>query len=639
MLGDLGIHVLDVLGEVSGGRGDYKNNIPRYFLGIILWSLMLTWAWTFRKRNRKLHPRQSLLIIGLGLGLLREACLFLTTSLVVMGSVSVSALALFVPPLELALMLLSQCAIAAAFVFNFDLGAPKAKRFIATVALIFLPFILICLWSWSSHVLSGGSQLFSLHWTGIVLYSFGLVITGNAVARLARSGKQLQWVICVPFMLFFLDHLLALINGLVGEHYIEYIAPVRNTLFLAALPWFGYLFWREQLEERQRLTEIFKQSSRLNKVGHLAAGVAHDFNNHLQAIMGYAELGQQQSKSASKELESFDNIIHSVERASALVGHLMAFQRENEADSEHAVDVSKLMNDLAPMTRSLLGSAIVVDQVLDERPALVRADRVTIEQMIINLVANARDAMPDGGTLTVRSHIVEGSDLLHPSAKREPHMRFSITDTGVGMQSDVLRHASDPFFTTKTDTGGTGLGLASVFNLVNQLDGFIDIDSKPHRGTTVRVDLPIATTRVEARVIEKSANSNARGRGELILMAERNTSNRNITAAHLRSLGYEVITAINGTDAVTKAFDCEKRIDLLLLDVEMPGLNGYQVREHIVAKLGEVPTVLMTARMPGPTDIDDDFVHLSMPFHRQELAFIVAEALSNKIIDPAASPR
>jgi len=636
MLGDLGIHMLDVLGEVSGGRGDYKNDIPRFFLGLILWSLMLTWAWTFRKRNR--HPRQSLLIIGLGIGLLREACLFLTTSLVVMEYVSVSALAPFVPPLELVLKLLSQCAIAAAFVFNFDLGVPKAQRFIATVALISLPVSQICLWSWSSHVFSGGSTLFSLHWTGIVLYSIGLLITGYVVARLASSGKQLQWVICVPFMLFFLDHLLAMVNGIVGENYIEYIAPIRNTLFLAALPWFGYLFWREQLEERQRLTEIFKQNSRLDKVGHLAAGVAHDFNNHLQAIMGYAELGQQQSKSASKELESFDNIIHSVERASALVGHLMAFQREDETDSEHAVDVSKLMNDLAPMTRSLLGNAIVVDQVLDERPALVRADRVTIEQMIINLVANARDAMPDGGTLTVRSHIVEGSDLLHPGAKREPHMRFSISDTGVGMQRDVLRHASDPFFTTKTDTGGTGLGLASVFNLVNQLDGFIDIDSKPHRGTTVKIDLPIAATRVESRVVEKPATLDARGQGELILLAERNTSNRHITAAHLRDLGYKVITAINGTDAVTKAFDCKKQIDLLLLDVEMPLLNGYQVREQIVTKLGEIPTVLITARMPGPNDIDDNFVHLSMPFHRQELAFIVAEALSNRIIDPAATP-
>ena len=635
MLSDLGILLLDVLGEVGGGRGEFRNHLTRFILGITIWSITFVWAWSLRKRHP--HPRESLILIGLAMGLFRELCMFAGASLVVMDSVPLRSMTHFFPPLEVATKVLSEVAIAAAFLLYLFNDPVRTKRFILMCVCCVVPLYLISIWPWWIHIAHGGSELFASHWTGMLLYSVGTLVTGYVVIQFARSSKPLHWLLCIPFALFFLDHLLALLNAVVGDSYTQVLAPVRNTIHLIALPWFSFIYWREQAAEQRRLSEIVNQSSRLDTIGRLAAGVAHDFNNHLHAILGYAELGKQQGGPKSQSTENFDKVIDSVERASALVGQLMAFQRENDGENDKAVDVSRLLSDLAPMTRSLVGSSIRIDQALDERPAMIRADRITVEQMIVNLAANARDAMPDGGTLTVRSRIIDGSYQLLPGAPSKPYMRFSISDTGVGMDANVLRHASEPFFTTKAKSGGTGLGLASVFNLVNRLDGAIDIDSKPGHGTTVTIDLPLADVDIETSEAQEPAKPARRGQGQLILFAEDDVANRHIAAAHLRGMGYEVVTAVDGGDAVNVALGCDRPIDLLLLDIAMPEFNGYTARERIVEKLGDIPAVFITARTSGATAPANGFVHLSKPFRRHELARVVAEALSSKPDESPAS--
>jgi PAS domain S-box-containing protein len=336
------------------------------------------------------------------------------------------------------------------------------------------------------------------------------------------------------------------------------------------------------IREQKRLEEQFRQSQKMEAVGRLAGGVAHDFNNLLTVITGYTELllGEQTTKGPSRDL--LEQIRKASERATRMTGQLLAFSRKQVLQPE-VLDLNAVVNDVDRMLRRLIGEDINLLTILDPTLGQVRADRGQIEQSLINLVINARDAMPDGGDLTVetrnvvidQSGIRLGSDL-QPGA----YVALSVKDTGSGMSRETLIHLFEPFFTTKEIGRGTGLGLATTYGIVKQSGGHIDVVSEPGLGSTFQIYLP----RVQSSLLSGSSENpgeQARPGTETILLVEDESGVRNLAALVLRSNGYNVLEAADGAEALQIVEKHREAIDLLLTDVVMPGMSGRQLADKV----------------------------------------------------------
>jgi two-component system, cell cycle sensor histidine kinase and response regulator CckA len=345
------------------------------------------------------------------------------------------------------------------------------------------------------------------------------------------------------------------------------------------------------ITERKRLEDQLRQAQKMEAVGRLAGGVAHDFNNLLTIISGYSDL-LLNVPLAQPDREAVSAIRDAGERAAALTRQLLSFSRQTIVQPK-ALDLNAVVDDTGRMLRRLIGA----DVQLTIRPGAdlraVKADPSQLDQVIVNLAVNARDAMPSGGALTIETANVVLSDAFAAAnlCQPGPHVMLAMTDTGCGMPPDVRARIFEPFFTTKEVSKGTGLGLSMVFGVLQQSHGCVEVDSQPGRGTTFRLYLPAVDERPEAGVEMVREDP---GGGETILLVEDEGGVRELAARSLRSRGYNVLAATDGVDALRTIDGTGVRLDLVLTDVVMPRLGGPELVSALRARYPGLKVLFMS---------------------------------------------
>ncbi len=387
--------------------------------------------------------------------------------------------------------------------------------------------------------------------------------------------------------------------------------------------------------DRKVLERQLLQAQKLESVGRLAGGIAHDFNNLLTAILGYAELAAGAVEGDARATGWVAEIRSAAERAGALTRQLLTFARRQVIEPE-VVDVNELTSDLERMLRRVIGEDIQLVTELEARAPTVRADAGQLEQVLLNLAVNARDAMPDGGRLTIRTRDVvlgEGDLATRPGLVPGPYVAIEAIDTGVGMSEEVLAHLFEPFFTTKELGKGTGLGLATCYGIVTQCGGRIEADSEPGRGATFRILLPCenASSGLGTAGGPPTSARPAEPAGEVVLIAEDEVRVRDIMAQTLRSEGYRVLLAEDGEAALRLAREHAGEIALVVTDVVMPRLSGPDLVERLRAHRPALRVLYASGyaadRVPALAGPDTAF--LQKPFTPAELARRVRSLLGS----------
>jgi signal transduction histidine kinase len=384
--------------------------------------------------------------------------------------------------------------------------------------------------------------------------------------------------------------------------------------------------------DRRRLEEQYRQAQKMEAVGRLAGGVAHDFNNLLTVINGYGEVLLESLPAGHPAREMVAEIRGAGERAAALTRQLLAFSRKQPA-APRVLDLNALVRDLDRMLRRLIGEDVEFATATAPDLWPVTADPGHLEQVVVNLVVNARDAMPRGGKLTVETRNVVLDDAYARAtadARPGPHVLLAVTDTGVGMDRATLDRALEPFFTTKGPSHGTGLGLATVYGVVKQAGGHVALYSEPGRGTTVKVYLPPTDVPVTQTPDRPIARPLPRGT-ETVLLVEDEDAVRALTRHVLRVAGYAVLEAADGRQAVRVADGYAGRIDLLVTDVVMPHLGGREVADALAGRHPGLRVLFLSGYSDDAVVrhglVDRDVAFLQKPFTPADLARKVREVL------------
>jgi PAS domain S-box-containing protein len=387
------------------------------------------------------------------------------------------------------------------------------------------------------------------------------------------------------------------------------------------------------ISRRKDIEAQLLQSQKMDAIGRLAGGVAHDFNNLLTAIGGYAELVGVSMEPADSRQEAVAGIRQATNQAAALTRQLLAFSRSQELRPS-VIDLSQVATNISPMLRRLLTERIELVVRPTEAPCRTLADRSQIEAILINLAVNAKDAMSAGGTLTIETSTVELDEnyrLHHTQVVPGPYAVLVVSDTGAGMDEATMARVFEPFFTTKPVGSGTGLGLATVYGTVKQSGGYVWVYSEIGRGTTFKVYLPETDSEVDVVASDAPSPARASAKGhETILVAEDEAVVREMVTAALERLGYRVVVASTGEEAVRLIDRLGDEIDLLLSDVVMPGMSGPDLLDRARRTRPDLRAIFMsgyTALSIG-RPIPDGVTLLEKPFTGARLDEVVRATLS-----------
>ena len=388
------------------------------------------------------------------------------------------------------------------------------------------------------------------------------------------------------------------------------------------------------LTERRKLEDQLRQAQKMESIGRLAGGVAHDFNNLLTTIVCNLELLRQLVDPSLRVAHYVDNALRAAESGGRLTRQLLAFSRK-EVIVPKVLDVNLALRSLRGMLARLLGEDIALS--IEEAPGLwpTRIDPGQLDQVVLNLAVNARDAMPDGGQLrigTANRTLDEAGAARHSGAAKGDYVVLAVTDTGVGMGPEVLAHIFEPFFTTKEIGRGTGLGLATVFGTLEQNGGFVDVASEPGAGSTFRVFLP----RVPGEALQESPAGRperSRGGSETLVLVEDDSGIRLAAEEYLTLLGYRVLACADGVSAQDAAL-AAGTVDLLITDLIMPGMNGKDLAEWMCARLHSLKVLFTsgyTADIISRHGMMDPGVEfLSKPYSPEDLAWRVRACLDRR---------
>jgi two-component system cell cycle sensor histidine kinase/response regulator CckA len=339
---------------------------------------------------------------------------------------------------------------------------------------------------------------------------------------------------------------------------------------------------RKRAAEALRNTEEhLRQKQKLEAIGSLAGGVAHEFNNLLQAILGYTQFAMDGLPAGERRYEDLEQVLKAANRASALTRQLLAFGRR-QVLKRTSVHPNEVVTDLVKMLRPLIGEGIELCTMLDDGVGTIHADADELLQALLNLCINARDAMSQGGRLTIRTQDVylgESHCAAHPDVKPGRHLLLSVSDTGCGMSPEVQEHIFEPFYTTKEVGAGTGLGLAMVYGMIQQHQGAIQVYSEPGAGATFR--LYLRAIDAEAAVGAPARAERGPGGNETILIAEDEPMVRQMVVRILEGAGYRTIAAQDGEDGLRAFVENSALISLVVLDLVMPKMGGYQLYHHL----------------------------------------------------------
>jgi PAS domain S-box-containing protein len=389
---------------------------------------------------------------------------------------------------------------------------------------------------------------------------------------------------------------------------------------------------RRAENERQKLERTLEHATKMEAVGRLAGGIAHDFNNLLTALSGFAEVVLDELPEDHPLHEGAKETLKTCQRSTSLVRRLLAVSRRQMLQPE-VIDLNPKISEIEKMLRSVLGEDVELLVKLQPELGFVRADQSQIEQVILNLVVNARDAMPTGGRLVIQTASVDVDEAFvdqHLGLKSGPYVLISVSDTGSGMDRETLKHIFEPFFTTKERGKGTGLGLATVYGIVTQSEGKIWAYSEPGKGTTFRIYLPRITRTGEPEVVSSPSDSASRG-SETVLVVEDENTVRLVAVGSLKKAGYHVLEASDGEGALRVSAEYDGPIQLVLTDVLMPGIHG----PELVKRLEERRPAIRALYMSGHADdallhhgiLEGGLSFLEKPFTRNDLAKKVREVL------------
>jgi two-component system, cell cycle sensor histidine kinase and response regulator CckA len=401
-----------------------------------------------------------------------------------------------------------------------------------------------------------------------------------------------------------------------------------------------YLLWelrditlQKQAErEQERLRAQLAQAQKMESVGRLAGGVAHDFNNLLTVINGYSNLIRARLAPADPMRHHVEEIRKAGERAAGLTQQLLAMSRM-QVGQPVLMNLNTVVQETARLLGRLIGEDVHLELALDPDPALVHADAVQMHQVVMNLALNARDAMPEGGRMVVETSRATVPEPMIPAdvaARTHDFVRLSVRDTGVGMDDDTMRQIFEPFFTTKSHGAGTGLGLSTAYGIVRQAGGWIAVRSTRGKGSEFDVYLPRSPGAEEGAGVQEHAAAESGG-SETILVVEDQDNVREFTAEVLRELGYRVLEACSGADALDVSARHAGAIDLILTDIIMPGMNGLALAERIQPQRPRARILYMTAYAGDVLQqrgvVPDDLDCLRKPFRPDDLARKVREML------------
>ena len=395
----------------------------------------------------------------------------------------------------------------------------------------------------------------------------------------------------------------------------------------------------EDVTERRALEKQLHQVRKFEAIGQLAGGIAHDFNNVIGAMMGWAELGSEQAPADSRLSEYFKKIRAQASRAAGLTRQLLAFARRQILEPQD-IQLNTVVTDVLSLLEKVIGKDVEIKTSLAAELAVVRADSSQIEQVLMNLCLNARDAMPAGGCLTIETR---NTDLDDEACRRTPglspgrHVELVVSDNGIGMDAKTREHIFEPFFTTKEPGKGTGLGLATVFGIIRQHGGFVAVDSAPNKGTRFRLYLPAvkqAAKLAEPRCIP--VETDFRGGKETMLIADDHEGIREMVRSALEGCGYRVLFAVDGEEAILMFEEQASEINLVVLDMVMPRMGGLEAAERMRRIRPELPVIFTTGYRADhealTTVIENGGAVVEKPFDPKKLARRVRELLDHSVI-------
>ncbi|HTV60231.1 MAG TPA: PAS domain S-box protein [Verrucomicrobiae bacterium] len=420
-----------------------------------------------------------------------------------------------------------------------------------------------------------------------------------------------------------------------GANYACHVEPFRGAD--GSLQ--GAICMSLDVTDRKQLEEQLRQAQKMEAVGRLAGGIAHDFNNLLMVIQGYADLLMDRMRDGDPSRKNAEQIQTAAQRATSLTRQLLAFSRK-QILAPKVLNIYSVVTDMEKILRRLIGEDIQLECSTAPDLGLVKADRSQIEQVILNLAVNARDAMPQGGRLTVETANVElDASFSHPPAVLAPgkYVMLAVTDNGCGMDSETQAHIFEPFFTTKEKGKGTGLGLATVYGIVKQSGGYVWVYSEPGRGTSFKIYLPRIAEEPSTSSRDRQGEGKQLPRGsETILLVEDEKGVRELTREYLQMSGYSVVEAEDGHTALELAALHAGPIHLLITDVVMPGISGRELADRIQRLRPAIKVLFMS----GYTDqavvhhgiLETDAVLLQKPFTITALAAKLREILAAEVV-------
>lgn len=391
----------------------------------------------------------------------------------------------------------------------------------------------------------------------------------------------------------------------------------------------------------ERSEEQLRQAQKLEAVGQLAGGVAHDFNNILTVISGYSEILMKKIAADDPNHARVQEIKRAAERASSLTRQLLAFSRKQVLQPKR-FDLNSLVTDMSRMLLRLIGEDIDLVTVLTHEFAQINADPGQIEQVLMNLIVNARDAMPNGGKIIIETSILE-MDSVHPRThvptKPGRYVMLGVTDNGLGIDEETQKHIFEPFYTTKKLGKGTGLGLSTVYGIVKQSGGYVWVNSEVGHGTSFKIYLPLDLE--ESEHLSSTTLHLVRG-GETLLLVEDEPQIRCLAVEFLSECGYDILVASNGNEALEIVKRCSDRIELIITDVVMPHMSGRELAEQV----SEINSAIKVLYMSGYTNdailrhgvLESETWFIQKPFAPDALAAKVREILDGPQLSESDQP-
>ncbi len=394
----------------------------------------------------------------------------------------------------------------------------------------------------------------------------------------------------------------------------------------------------QDITHERFLEHQFRHGEKMRAVGQLAGGISHDFNNILTAILGNAELALDAMGDADPSLEfikeALQQIDRSGKRAAGLTRQLLMFSRRDVSNPE-VIDLNQILRDMQKMLPRVISEAIELRVIYAAEPCLVLADASQVEQVIMNLAVNARDAMPDGGVLDLETRLLDLDEHYarnHPGSQPGPHVMLAVSDNGEGIPKENMERLYEPFFTTKPKDQGTGLGLATVYGIVQRFGGHVRAYSEVGHGTTFKVYWPLTGSGASPR--DNAESEPPAGGSETILVCEDEDSVRRLTVLQLREAGYRVIEAENGEQALRSAARADVPIDLLVTDVVMPGIGGKELSEELSVARPSLKALFVSGYTAHAVArhgfLDQDLEFIEKPFSRNTLLARVRQILDSR---------